>query len=255
MNKILLLLVSTLLIVSCKTKQGVNELAANKTLVATSIIKGHYANKKDFSTLSIRANVKYKDGKQSHSVTADIRIKKDEIIWINVKLLGFPVAKVLITPTQVSYYERINNNYFEGDFSLLSKWLGTDLDFDKVQNLLIGNAIDNLNKSKYLGSIENDLYRLEDLSKSNTDKSFYFEASNFLLKKEKISQEIENRNLEIDYLSHSKTNDIFLPNQINIKAQQKESVFISIDYKSVFFNENLNFSFSIPDGYDQITID
>ena len=37
-------------------------------------------HKTTFPAQNIRANAKYKDDKQSHSVTADIRIKKDEII-------------------------------------------------------------------------------------------------------------------------------------------------------------------------------
>ncbi|MEQ3661180.1 MAG: DUF4292 domain-containing protein [Flavobacterium sp.] len=254
MRKIIIVFIGLLFLVSCKTKQSVLESAANESLAASKIISGHYEDKKDFSTLNIRANAKYKDEKQSHSVTADIRIKKDEIIWINVKLLGFPVAKALITPERVSYYEKINNTYFEGDFSLLSNWLGTELDFNKVQNLLIGSAIDDLTKAKYIAKIEKELYQLTEKNINNTSKVFNFEGGNFLLKKETIFQEHENRKLEINYPSHKKQNGMFLPNEINIKAQQKETVFIGLEFKNIIFNENLSYPFSIPSGYDQISV-
>ena len=253
-KKISFVFVCVLFIFSCKSKQSVKELAANEALATAKIINGHYADKKDFSTLNIRANAKYRDDKQSHSVSADIRIKKNEIIWINVKLLGFPVAKALITPNKVSYYEKINGTYFEGDFSLLSNWLGTDLDFYKVQNLLIGNALDDLSASKYLTKIENKLYQLTEKKSTNTAKSFYFEAANFLLKKETILQTKENRSLEIYYPSHEKLNNMFLPNEINIKAQQEDSVFIDLAYKNIFFNEDLSYPFTIPSNYDQINV-
>lgn len=254
MRKIIIVFIGLLFLVSCKTKQSVLESAANESLAASKIISGHYENEKNFSTLNIRANAKYKDEKQSHSVTADIRIKKDEIIWINVKLLGFPVAKALITPERVSYYEKINNTYFEGDFSLLSNWLGTELDFNKVQNLLIGSAIDDLTKAKYIAKIEKELYQLTEKNINNTSKVFNFEGGNFLLKKETIFQEHENRKLEINYPSHKKQNGMFLPNEINIKAQQKETVFIGLEFKNIIFNENLSYPFSIPSGYDQISV-
>jgi hypothetical protein len=254
MRKIIIVFIGLLFLVSCKTKQSVLESAANESLAASKIISGHYEDKKDFSTLNIRANAKYKDEKQSHSVTADIRIKKDEIIWINVKLLGFPVAKALITPERVSYYEKINNTYFEGDFSLLSNWLGTELDFNKVQNLLIGSAIDDLTKAKYIAKIEKELYQLTEKNINNTSKVFNFEGGNFLLKKETIFQEHENRKLEINYPSHKKQNGMFLPNEINIKAQQKETVFIGLEFKNIIFNENLSYPFSIPSCYDQISV-
>jgi hypothetical protein len=39
---------------------------------------------------------------------------------------------------------KIKGTYFEGDFSALSQWLGTDLDYSKIQNLL--EALDDLKK-------------------------------------------------------------------------------------------------------------
>jgi hypothetical protein len=33
---------------------------------------------------------------------------------------------------------KINRKYFEGDFSSLSQWLGTDLIINKIQNMLLG---------------------------------------------------------------------------------------------------------------------
>lgn len=254
MKKIIIVFIGLLFLVSCKAKKSVTESAANESLAAAKIISGHYENNKDFSTLNIRTSAKYKDNKQSHTLSADIRIKKDEVIWINVKMLGFPVAKALITPSKVSYYEKINNSYFEGDFSLLSNWLGTELDFNKVQNLLIGNAIDDLTKVNYIAKIEKELYHLTEKNTNNTKKTFSLEAGNFLLKKETIFQEQENRKLEIYYPSHKKQNSIFLPNEINIKAQQKETIFIDLEYKNIIFNENLSYPFSIPSGYDQINV-
>ena len=142
-----------LLLIGCKSKQMVATAAASDATEVSKIINGHYANETDFKTLNIKANAKYEDDKQSHSLNADIRIKKNEIIWINIKMIGFPVAKALITPTKVSYYEKINNTYFEGDFTMLSNWLGTDLDFTKVQNLFLGKAIDDLSKGKWISEI------------------------------------------------------------------------------------------------------
>ena len=241
-------------LIGCKSKQSVATAAANDNIEVTKIINGHYKNEHDFSTLNIRANAKYEDEKQSHSMNADIRIKKDEIIWINIKFLGIPMAKAMITPTKVSYYEKINNTYFEGDFSMLSNWLGTDLDFSKVQNLFLGKAIDDLTKGKWVSEINEKLYKLSKSSDSDISKEFYFEAANYLLKKETISQTSQNRTLEIQYPSHKSVEKMFLPNEINIKAEQKDKVTIDIEYKNTTFNENLSYPFSIPSGYTAIEI-
>jgi len=242
-------------LIGCKSKQSVATAAANDTTEVSKIINGHYANKHDFKTLSIRANAKYEDEKQSHSINADIRIKKDEIIWINIKFFGIPMAKALITPTKVSYYEKPNQTYFEGDFSMLSNWLGTDLDFNKVQNLFLGKSIDDLTKDKWVAEINEKLFKLSKPTDTAITKEFYFEAANYLLKKETIAQASQNRTLEIQYPSHKLVEKMFLPNEINIKAAQKDKISIDIEYKNTTFNENLSYSYSIPNDYKAIEID
>ncbi len=251
----ILAVVLAFLLIGCKSKQAVATLAAKDTAEISKIINGHYANETNFKTLNIKANAKYEDPSQSHSLNADIRIKKNEIIWINIKILGFPIAKALITPAKVSYYEKINNTYFEGDFSMLSNWLGTDLDFQKVQNLLLGKSIDDLSKGNWISGINDKLFKLSQAQTNDIYKEFYFEAANFLLKKETFTQASQNRALEIQYPSYKEVERIFLPNEINIKAAQKDKISIAIEYKNTTFNENLNYSYAIPSDYKAIQID
>ena len=241
-------------LIGCKSKQSVTTAAANENTEVSKVINGHYKNEHDFTTLNIRANAKYEDEKQSHSMNADIRIKKDEIIWINIKFLGIPMAKAMITPTKVSYYEKINNTYFEGDFSMLSNWLGTDLDFNKVQNLFLGKAIDDLTKDKWVSEVVEKMFKLSLPNDSDVAKEFYFEGANYLLKKETINQASKNRNLEIRYPSYKEDKGMFLPNEINIKAEQKDKIAIDIEYKNTTFNENLSYPYSVPSGYTAVEI-
>lgn len=241
-------------LIGCKPKQTVATAAANENTEVSKVINGHYKNQHDFKTLNIRANAKYEDEKQSHSMNADIRIKKDEIIWINIKFLGIPMAKAMITPIKVSYYEKINNTYFEGDFSMLSNWLGTDLDFNKVQNLFLGKAIDDLTKDRWISEVVDKMFKLSSPTDVDVSQEFYFEGANYLLKKETIKQVSQNRNLEIRYPSYKEEKEMFLPNEINIKAEQKSKVTIDIEYKHTTFNEDLSYPYSVPSGYTAVEI-
>jgi hypothetical protein len=54
------------------------------------------------------------------------------------------MAKALITLIQLVIM-KIKGTYFEGDFSALSQWLGTDLDYSKIQKNLL-EALDDLKK-------------------------------------------------------------------------------------------------------------
>jgi hypothetical protein len=91
-------------------------------------------------------------------------------------------------------------------------------------------------------------------SNSDVSKEFYFEGANYLLKKETINQESKKRSLEIRYPSFKDENGMFLPNTINILAEQKDKVTIDIEYKQTTFNEKLSYPFSIPSGYSPFEI-
>jgi hypothetical protein len=239
---------------SCKSKAVVAEAGAGKKLAPEKIIENHYSNKKEFTTLYIKANAHYEDAKQSQNVTAEIKIKKDEAILVSIRFLGITMAKALITPTEVKYYEKLNGKYFEGDYSMLSKWLGTDLDFKKVQNLLVGQALDDLRKGKYITSIEDTFYKLSQTD-GNTSKDYFFEGGRFALKKEKISQQQQDRNLLVFYPGYTDYNQVALPTSIIIEAAGKNNkTNINIDYTNVTFNEELSFPYSVPDGYERIFI-
>jgi hypothetical protein len=255
MKKYIALLFLAVAITGCKTKAVISEQKATEDLSTQSIIESHYSNKKDFSTLYIRANADYKTKKESLGLTADIRIKKDEVILVSIRFFGVTMAKALITPTEVKYFEKMGKKYFEGDYKMLSNWLGTDLDFYKVQNMLIGKAIDDLRKGKYSNVIEEQWYRLDDLSHSETKKTFFFEAANFLIKKQVISQPKQDRTLQVLYPNHKEYKEAIIPLNVEIQAiQNNDETRISLQYNQVTFNEDLSFPYSVPSDYERIQI-
>lgn len=246
----------TIFALSCQSKkvlvqQGMasNEISANK------IIENYYNNKVDFATVYIKSDASYQDSKQSQNVSAEIKIKRNEKILISVRFLGITMAKALITPKEVKYYEKINGNYFEGDFDMLSNWLGTDLDFMKIQNMLLGNSIDDLKSERYNESIQDSLFKLSSQPNKEISKNFYFESKHFLVKKQEIAQLSKERKLNITYPEHKDFGNTIFPLGVVIEAIQKtDKTNITIDYNSVTFNEELSFPYSVPNGYKRIFI-
>jgi hypothetical protein len=148
----------------------------------------------------------------------------------------------------------MNGKFFEGNYKTLSDWLGTDLDFQKVQNMLIGQALDNLKKNKYKSSLEEGLYKLEN-SDATIEKKYFFEASKFLVKKQQINQPVQNRMLKILYDDYKEYPEANMPIGLLVEATQgKEKTNIKVDYKAFTFNEELSFPYSVPSNYEQIFI-
>jgi hypothetical protein len=248
--------VSALTLVSCKSKAAVigdvkyeNRKSSNKT------IENYYNNKSEFSTLYIKSSARYATEKQTQNVNAEIKIEKDEQILISIRFLGITMAKALITPTRVSYYEKLNGSYYEGDFTGLSQFLGTDLDFNKVQNIVLGRAIDNLKEGKYLETFADQVFRLDEISDDNMKKSFYIDGTNFLMNKQEITQTKEERKIQIVYSNKKEYEQMTLPLALNINTYQKTgNAQIDLAYSAVTFNEELSFPYSVPNDYKRIII-
>lgn len=248
-------------LVSCKskavfvdTKTPQNAVKDSTVLTPGRIIQKHYSNKIDFATAYIKASAKYRHDDDSQSVSAEVRIKKDEQILVSIRVLGITMAKALITPKEVKYYEKINATYFEGDYAALSRWLGTDLDFFKVQNMLLGKPIDDLTQQEYSFTETDKFYKLNAIQ-DKTEKSFFFEAERFLLKKQQINQSEQQRSFEVSYPNFQEFALAILPASLKITALQKnEKTTIDIDYNSATFNEEMTFPYSVPDGYDRIHV-
>lgn len=239
-----------ILLTNCKSIP--TKIESKNTIVEenkTTILKNIDLKKIDFKTMVIKSSVKFEDENQSQRVSVDIRIKKDEIIWVNVKLLGIPIAKALITPDKVQFYEKLNNTYFDGDFSVISNLLGTELNFEKTQNMVLGLTLEKINTNEYNFSLIDQLCFFNSTT-NNFEKTFAFETQNFALKKQYITQNIKNEGIKIDYLKYQNIENKELPEKINIIALRKKgNANIDIEYNSIILNEELNFNYSVPNGY------
>lgn len=247
-----------LFLISCASKKASVAVApkpTEKEVTVEKIIQKYNQNQLAFSTLYIKSDASYSDKNQSQNVNAEIKIKKDEKILISIRLLGITMAKALITPNEVKYYEKLNGNYFEGDYQLLSKWLGTDLNFSMLQNILIGKSFETLNASTYqLLSSENNLI-LQSKNNSEIDKKFTFNPENGSIKQQEVLQKTEGRKLVVNYPRHKIYNENLLPISVLVNAlQQTDSTNINLEYHHITINEDLSFPYSVPEGYKRIYI-
>ncbi|WP_111706990.1 DUF4292 domain-containing protein [Lutibacter citreus] len=252
--KILVLFV--LIFTSCKSKKNVVDNTNVHSISTKKIINNHYGSEFNQKTISAVLNARYKDNKTSVSFSIKLRLEKDKTIWMSATKFGFPVAKVKITPSRVSYYEKLQKTYFDGDFSLLSKFLGTELDYEKVQNILLGQAVLNLKKGNYNSKIDNNLYQISPKRANDLfGILFFMNPDNFKLNKQEIRNPKKEQLLTVSYSDYKDIKGEQFPENIRIKAiDQKKLTTINIEYRTVEFNDKLTFPFAIPNGYKEIDL-
>lgn len=220
-----------------------------------AVVENHYENEADFETLSGKLRVQFQNESQNQTVTVSYRMEKDETIWMSAQLLGFPLAKVMITPNSVQFYEKISGTYFDGDFSLLSNLLGTPLNFEKVQNLLIGQTIYDMRDEAYRLTESSRGYQLAPVEEGDLKRNFLLDAGNYKAVAQQISQEGENRSVTVTYPAYQEVSGRVFPGEIKIIAIEGSSnTQIDMQFRSVDFNVPVSFPFSIPSGYEEISI-
>lgn len=242
-----------LLILSCKSNKVLTSGAVDEKLSAKAIINTHYQNQIDFKTLVGKMKIAYSDGESDQSVGVSLRMEKDKAIWISAPL---GIVKAYITPNRVSFYNKLENEYFDGDFSYLSNLLGTEFDFEKVQNLLLGQALFDLKEGKYDITVTDENYQLKPRKAAELFKTlFQIEPKNFKMATQQLSQPLKKRLLEINYKNYQKIDKWVLPNEIGIVAIDKAvKNTIAIEYRNIEFNRPLNFPYKIPKGFKEIVL-
>ncbi|MBU2938095.1 DUF4292 domain-containing protein [Lacinutrix sp. C3R15] len=240
------------LVMGCKSAKTVTTGNSNLNLSAKQLIKANAKQTPSFKTLAARVKIDYTEGTSSKSTTVSFRMEKDKAIWMSK--LGF--VKVLITPERVSFYNKLDNTYFDGNYTYLSDLLGTDLDFNKVQNLLLGEALYALKANEFDVSTQENQYVLMPKKQLDAFELFYIlDASHFKINSQQLAQATKKRMLQIDYTSYQEVNKQMFPQHIQINAiEGVDETRLQIEFKSITLNEKLKFPFNIPSGYKEIVL-
>ena len=252
--KTFFLFIAALGLLSCGTKNVVKSSGGTTDLATAKVISKHYESAPDFNTLAARLKVGYEDNKQAQNVSVSLRIKKDEAIWMSANILGIPLAKVLITPNSVKYYEKISKSYFDGDFRLLSEVVGTELDFQKVQNLLLAQTLYDLRAEAYAMETSQRGYILQPKNQFEMfTRLFLLDPNNYKAQAQQLVNEKANQSAIVTYKSYQEVSGQLFPNNINIVANDNnKTTLIDITYRQIDLNVDVRFPFRIPDGYDEI---
>ncbi|QXP65922.1 DUF4292 domain-containing protein [Polaribacter sp. AHE13PA] len=249
-------IVFTIVFTSCKAKKSmIDANVIAEEMSAKKVARKHVAANFDKKTVDAKLKANINNGKINQSISVSLKMEKDKVIWLKgTKFITLFKAK--ITPTSVSYYSSLEREYFEGDFTMLKKLLGTDINFNQLQNLFLGQSLTNVKDQKQNVSIVDNSYVLSpEIQASLFDIFFSVNPSHFKLDKQSIVNSVKNQRLDVFYPSYNVVDDAIFPSEINIKTKQPGK-FTDIDFtvRSVEFNTDIDTSFSIPRSYKQIKL-
>ena len=241
------------LTVSCTSSKKYTEIGYLKPLSAKKIIKKHISANTNKKTIDAKFKTKFNDGKINQTISVNLKMVKDEVIYLKgTKFIT--VFKAKITPTSVEYYSPFAKNYFKGDFTILEKILGTNIDFQQLQNVFLGQSVDDFKEKKYEAIVDKNTYLLTPKKQKPLFDFFLFvNPKNFKLNQQSLTQPQKNQRLDIKYNSYRFIENEYFPESINIEAKkEKQTTKIDFLLKSVIFDSEFTIPFSIPNNYKEI---
>lgn len=220
-----------------------------------------------FGWLNIKFSAEVTFNKNSNSFSGNARIRKDSAIWLAIyPALGIEAARILITNDSVKLLNRIAQTYFCGDFKYINKLLGTNLDFDMIQSLLIGNDFTSYENDVFKASVDGKQYLLSTIGRrklkkhlKSTDDSLvivqdiWLDPDNYKIVKVHMKELKKTRKLEAEYSDFAKVDSMLFPNKIRYDiVSEKDKMEISIDNSKITSSGPLTFPFNVNDKYERI---
>lgn len=213
--------------------------------------------KSEVKIISFRARIKatFISQKIKQSLIINLRLKNDKFLWMSANIL-VPVAKILMTKEKVFFYEKFQKKYYEGEYQLLNSILGTSFGLEDIQNIFVGNPIDNLNKVK-LKRIDNpEYYVLINNSSKNFRTTYFFDTENFRIREQRfLLLDNENSILSVKYPLYQKIDGKIIPKKIQISSfVNGKYVSIILELTRVDYPKELSIPFKVPEGYSKIKL-
>lgn len=257
------------LLLACKQRKNITQTPAHCNLdyknarALTTYLK---ANEFVFNRLNAKLTVDATIDSTANTFSVALRIRRDSIIWMSISKLGIEGARVFITKDSVKFFNRLDNTYFKGDFTYISKLLNTPLDYEILQSLLVGNSATFHNEDEKLKpGIDNCQYLLGTIRKfklrrviekgkelKESAQTIYMLPETFKISRILFYEFNPERIFDARFSDYTSIDSAQLfPLKMNYSICTKKNITIDINYAKPRLNEDQSFPFKIPENYEQ----
>lgn len=260
MNKTLIKLLPILLVIlACSRKNIPQSPSASTNLpsIKNSISDLRIKNT-NFQNFTSRSNFNYKDNDENITATANLRMRKDSIIWINITPgLGIEAMRAIITPDSIVVVDKIKKRYVVYDFATLSRRYNFNLTYNLIQNLLLGNQVTDISDSSLVVKEGVNYVITQQIMNSLVES--YINESSGKMEKVVFSEPGTSNQFAVSYKNIFENEaEKIIPNTISMVLdytyeKEKYNVSILIDHlKTDFSEKELKFPFNIPAKYERV---
>ncbi|OQX78062.1 MAG: hypothetical protein B6D61_06245 [Bacteroidetes bacterium 4484_249] len=265
--KTLIFILFSLFLFSCKSTRHVIKEPI-KEYGADFLFEKLKENEFKFDWISAKFKLDIVIDKKKNSLTGQLRMRKDSVLWVSFSpALGIEMARLLITTDSVKFINRINKTYFLGDYKLVNNFLDSNVDFDVLQSILLGNDLTYYEDGKFRASYDGKEYhlvtserrKLKKYMKTRQDEerifiqNIFLNTETFKITQMKIKEiKKENKKLSATYSEFIPVSEQLFPHHITYDLIAETPVKVDLAYSKISTDKSLLFPFKISSKYTRI---
>lgn len=209
----------------------------------------------DFEYFHGKARMILRDANKEREVKANIRIRKDSVIWMTFSVIGLQGGKALINKDSITVVSTVDKEYFVFDYAELSKRFNFEINYDVVQAALLGNPIIKRSETHEVQSL-GSMFLLKQHS-NTVDVVNYVNAASMKIEKVEMKESNTNNSLVMNYSNFQPVGNKVFPYNGTINLFYKAAAgllntTIIFEYnKAEVGDRELRFPFNIPKKYER----
>lgn len=209
----------------------------------------------DFEYFHGRARMVLKDGNKEREVKANIRVRKDSVIWMNFTVIGVQGGRALINQDSITIVSNVDKEYYVFDYAELSRRFNFNVNYQVIQSALLGNLL--IPRQEDDEVEEKSATFLLRQHSGSVEVLNYISASTMKIQKVEMRENNTHNTLTINYSNFQPVGAKTFPYNGTITLLYKSpngllNTTIIFEYnKAEVGDKELKFPFNIPKKYDR----
>lgn len=209
----------------------------------------------DFEYFHGKARMVLRDANKEREVKANIRVRKDSVIWMTFSVIGVQGGKALINKDSITIVSTIDKEYYVFDYQELSKRFNFPINYDVIQASLLGNPLLNRSPEDVIEQLSS-MYLLKQKA-GTVDVVNFVNSAASKIEKIELKESDSNNTLNIAYSNFQPVGGKLFPYNGTISLFYKTpsgllNTTIIFEYnKAEVGDRELRFPFNIPKKYDR----
>ncbi|MCI0751041.1 MAG: DUF4292 domain-containing protein [Flammeovirgaceae bacterium] len=209
----------------------------------------------DFEYFHGKAKMTLKDGNKEREVKANVRVRKDSVIWMDIQVVGISGARVLINQDSITIRSNVEKEYYVFEYAELSKRFNFEINYNIIQAAFLGNLVMQRKETDEIGK-EISHFVLKQHA-GTVDVVNLINAASMKIEKVELKEASTENILTINYSNFQSVADKTFPYNgvINLVYKTSKGLLntnITFEYnKAEVGDKELKFPFNIPKKYDR----